>query len=74
MDERNCRFILWDSVAGKKLNKTQMEKLIKNKRSGLIQGFKSRRKAVVFNAYLVMDSNGRIRMEFEHFNHQSKVA
>ncbi|MDD2587130.1 MAG: DNA topoisomerase 3, partial [Syntrophomonadaceae bacterium] len=46
-----CKFTIWKEIAGKKISRTQAEKLLKNGKSDLIKGFKSK-KGKDFDAYL----------------------
>lgn len=60
---RSCDFRIWGSVAKKKVSKTQVIKLLKNKKTDLIEGFQGKTKT--FSAYLVLDASGAVTFEFE---------
>jgi len=51
-----CKFTVWKIIAGKKITAAQASKIIKNGRSDLLRGFKSKG-GNVFSAYLVINKN-----------------
>lgn len=61
--KKGCDFILWKTVAHKKLSETQAKKLLNKGRTDLLKGLKSA-KGNSFDAFLVMDENGQTRFEF----------
>ena len=61
--KNGCKFFV-GKICGKKLTESQVKKLAENKKTGLIKGFKSK-KGTAFNAYLILDSAGKINFEFE---------
>lgn len=60
---KECGFTLWRTVAQKKLSDETMKKLIRDKQTGLLTGFKSK-SGKTFDAYLKMDDEGRVNFEF----------
>jgi len=62
---RTCDFRVWGVIAGKRLSKEVVDVLLRNGRSGLIDGFKSSKgKKKSFSAILVL-KNGKVEFEFE---------
>lgn len=61
----SCKFTIWRDIAGKKLSDETMKKLIKNGRSGLVSGFRSK-SGKTFSAYVLVDKDGRCSFEFEN--------
>lgn len=60
-----CGFIIWKTVSGKSITKTQAKKLIENGKTDLIKGFTSKA-GKSFDAYLVLDkSTFRTSFEFK---------
>ena len=57
-----CKFSLPKKWAGKTIPKGQIERLLKEKKTNLIKGFKSK-KGNSFDAYLIL-KDGKIEMEF----------
>jgi DNA topoisomerase-3 len=60
-----CKFTIWKVMAKKKIAETQVEKIISNKRSDLIKGFKSK-SGNSFEAFLVMNQDGQVNFEFKN--------
>lgn len=52
------------TMCGKKITKTNVKKLLKSKKTGLITGFKSK-KGSTFDAYLIIDESGEVKFEFK---------
>lgn len=62
--KEGCKFVVWKEVAGKKVSEAQAVKLIKDGKTGLIKGFKSK-KGNDFDAHLKYDKQeNKIVFEF----------
>lgn len=61
--KEGCGFTIWKEVAQKKLSDTQVKKLMKDKKTDLIKGFKSKA-GKPFEAYLTMNKEGKVEFEF----------
>ena len=59
-----CDFKLWKEISGKKISPEDAEKLLKNRKSGLIKGFKSKNKDKSFSAYLVLGNDNKLSFQF----------
>lgn len=57
-----CKFVIWKTVAGKRITETNARHLLKTGRSNLINGFKSK-KGTEFEAYLRLEK-GTVTFEF----------
>jgi DNA topoisomerase-3 len=62
--KEGCGFTIWKVVAKKKLSEAQIKKLMSVKKTDLVKGFKSKA-GKAFNAYLVMNKEGKVEFEFE---------
>ena len=62
---KSCDFVLWKTVAHKAISDTQLKKLLERGKTDLIKGFKSS-KGNDFNAYLVLDENGKATFAFDN--------
>lgn len=60
---KKCNYTLWRTIAGKRLSDDTMKKLLKDKQTGLLSGFTSK-KGTTFDAYVVLDSEGAAHFEF----------
>ena len=60
---KKCNYTLWRNIAGKRLSDDTMKKLIRDRQTGLLSGFTSK-KGTKFDAYIVLDSEGAARFEF----------
>lgn len=58
-----CKFVIFSTIAGKKLTENQAKSLLSKGRTGLIKGFRSK-SGKSFNAYLVLQPDGKIKFEF----------
>ncbi len=58
-----CDFKINYNIAGKNISVSNAEQIIKNGRSSLIKGFKSKT-GKTFNAYIVLDDNYNTKFEF----------
>ena len=58
-----CGFTIWKIVAKKKLSESQVKKLMSDKKTDLIKGFKSKA-GKPFEAYLTMNKEGKVEFEF----------
>jgi DNA topoisomerase-3 len=61
--EKECGFSLSYKIAGKTLKESDLKELIENKKTKKISGFVSK-KGKPFNAYLVLQSDGKTKFEF----------
>ncbi|AUN98691.1 type IA DNA topoisomerase [Bacteriovorax stolpii] len=61
--KEGCQFTIWKVVAKKKLSETQVKKLMADKKTDLIKGFKSKA-GKPFDAYLTMNKEGKVEFEF----------
>lgn len=60
-----CDFKIWKEISGKKISADDAEKLLSQKKSGLIKGFKSKNTGKSFSAYLVLGADNVLSFEFE---------
>jgi len=58
-----CKFVIWKEIAGKKITENQAKELIKNGKTGLIKGFKSKA-GKKFDAALILGEGGRVEFKF----------
>ncbi|MBC7428851.1 MAG: topoisomerase C-terminal repeat-containing protein, partial [Bacteriovorax sp.] len=61
--KEGCGFTIWKVVAKKKLSESQVKKLMTDKKTDLIKGFKSKT-GKPFEAYLTMNKDGKVEFEF----------
>lgn len=61
--KEGCGFTIWKVVAKKKLSESQVKKLMTEKKTDLIKGFKSKA-GKPFEAYLIMNKEGKVEFEF----------
>ncbi len=61
--KEGCGFTIWKIVAKKKLSESQIKMLIKDKKTGVIKGFKSKA-GKSFQAFLVLNNEGKVVFEF----------
>jgi DNA topoisomerase-3 len=61
--KEGCTFTIWKVVAKKKLTESQIKKLMSEKKTDLIKGFKSKA-GKPFDAYLIMNKEGKVEFEF----------
>ena len=61
---KECNFIIWKQINGKSISAKIAKDIIKNKRSGLLTGFKSKDKSKTFSAELVINEEGKVLFEF----------
>jgi DNA topoisomerase-3 len=61
--KEGCTFTIWKVVANKKLSESQVKKLMNEKKTELIKGFKSKA-GKPFEAYLIMSKEGKVEFEF----------
>lgn len=59
-----CDFVLWDTIASKKISERQVKELAQKGKSSLIKGFKSK-KGKDFSAYLVLNEAHKVEFQFE---------
>ncbi len=63
--KNGCGFVVWKTISGKGITKTQAKKLMENGKTDLIKGFTSKA-GKLFDAYLVLDkSTFRTSFEFK---------
>lgn len=60
---KNCKFVAWKTIAGKKLTDNQLQKLLKTGKTNLISGFISKQNKK-FKAYLII-KDGSVGFEFK---------
>ncbi|HDF2366260.1 TPA: topoisomerase C-terminal repeat-containing protein [Morganella morganii] len=61
-----CGFVVWKVISGKSITKKQVEMLIRDGKTGMIKGFKSKADKP-FDAKLILDTaSGKISFEFEN--------
>jgi DNA topoisomerase III len=65
LDEESCTFIIWTTVAGKKITENTVRQIAEKGKSYLVKGFKSKA-GKEFSAYLVLKNDWHIGFEFEH--------
>lgn len=65
--KEGCSFSIWKEVAQKKLTGPQIKLLISQKKTGLINGFKSKT-GKLFNAALLLTPQGKVEFIFENLN------
>lgn len=58
-----CAFTIWKTVANKKLTDSHIKKLMADKKTNLIKGFKSK-SGKPFHAYLIINKDGKVEFEF----------
>lgn len=63
-NEDSCHFSLPKDYYGKKLSKSTLSSLIKNKRTELLDGFVGKDSGKTYSAYLVLDDDYRLCKEF----------
>ncbi len=63
--QEGCKFTIWKVVAKKKISDAQVSKIISNKKSDLIKGFKSKA-GKNFDAFLVLGKDGVVSFEFNN--------
>jgi DNA topoisomerase-3 len=62
--KEGCQFVVWKTILGKKLTRTQVRKLLEEGKTEKLYGFRSRKSKKKFSAVLVLDSEGKISFEF----------
>lgn len=62
--KNGCKFSIWKEIAHKKLTAKNVEDLLNKGKTGLIKGFKSK-SGSDFEAYLVLDKEGKVNFEFK---------
>lgn len=62
--KRGCRFVIWKTVAGRRVTANQARQLLKEGRTARLKGFKSR-SGKPFSAVLKLDGEHRVTFEFE---------
>ncbi|MGE5390625.1 MAG: DNA topoisomerase 3 [Deltaproteobacteria bacterium] len=60
-----CKFVIWKTIAGKNVSITNARRMLKQGRTNLIKGFKSK-KGGTFNAFLKLDG-GEVLFEFSEY-------
>lgn len=59
-----CGFVIWKTIAGKKISETQAKKLISKGETDIIKGFKSK-KATLFNARIILKNDKTTGFKFD---------
>ncbi|MCL5290682.1 MAG: DNA topoisomerase III [Firmicutes bacterium] len=62
--KEGCSFVIWKEIAKKKISANQARTLLKNGRTGVIKGFKSREKQQKFDAALVLSEDYKVVFDF----------
>lgn len=62
-DEVQCKFSIWKTICGKKMNEDNVQELITKRKTRLIKGFKSSQ-GRQFDAYVVLKENNTTGLEF----------
>lgn len=73
-DEESCDFRVSRSLLGKTLEREQFIKLIENKKTDLIEGFRSNRTKRLFSAHLILKDDASIGFEFPPRAAKKKTA
>ena len=68
--ERNCDFVIWKSIAGKKLTQKHIKQLLGEGKTDLIENFKSKA-GKNFNAHLVLKEN---KVSFDFGDQNEPIA
>lgn len=71
-DSKDCDFVIWDTVASKKITKKAVKQLLENKRTDKIKGFKSKA-GKSFDAYLILDENNKVAFDFNEVKKESNL-
>ena len=61
--EKDCKFVIWKTVAGKKLTKSNVKELLSKGETKRIDGFKSKA-GKKFSAKLKLDDTGKVTFDF----------
>ncbi len=61
-----CDYILWNRFGGKELTTDQMEKLVLEKKTEIIHGFKRKKNGKPYSAKIIMKNEGVLGLEFEN--------
>lgn len=59
-----CGFVIWKTIAGKKISETQAKKIISKGETDIIKGFKSK-KATLFNARIILKNDKTTGFKFD---------
>ncbi len=62
--EKDCKFVIWNTIAGKKISQIQAKKLLETGKTDYIEGFKSK-KGNTFGAYLTLDKDNKVIFKFK---------
>jgi len=65
-----CKFVIWKNIAGKNVSITNAKRMLKQGRSNLIKGFKSK-KGGTFDAFLKLE-NGEVLFEFSEYGRRDR--
>ncbi|MBX6763525.1 MAG: DNA topoisomerase III [Rubrobacteraceae bacterium] len=57
-----CDFAIWKTISGKRVSEAQARRLLEQRRTGVLKGFKSR-SGGTYSAALVLDEEGKVRIE-----------
>jgi DNA topoisomerase-3 len=64
--DKECGFVIWKEIFGKKLTETQLKILIEKGKTSVIEGFVSRTSGKSFNASLKLNSEFKIEFVFDN--------
>ena len=62
---KGCKVKVWSRYRDKDISKKQIFKLLKDKKTDLIKGFRSQKTLRYYNGFLVLNEKGLIEFEFE---------
>jgi len=68
--KEGCTFSIWKTILGRRIPRTQAQKLLNQRKSDKISGFTSK-KGKKFSAYLVLEDGGKIGFQFDQFKKKS---
>ena len=60
----SCNFTIWRNIAGKQISEDAVKALLKDRKTGLIKGFVSK-KGKTFDAVLVLADDGQVTFQFK---------
>lgn len=67
-----CKFVVWKNTFGKKITPPMVKDLITNGKTKLIKGFISKNTGKPYSAYLKLDDEGKVVLEFEQKEKKEK--
>lgn len=64
-DEESCKYVLWNTIAGRKLSASEAEKLLTTGKLATLKGFISSKTGKRFDAGLMMDEQHKLQFVFK---------